>query len=865
MNTEAWWTQPADHWLRALASSPQGLTDAEAARRLPAQASVPPGRAITPALRVLLRQFKGPLVLILLAGALLSLALREWTEAMLIGLIVLVSAGLGFWQELGATRAVEALRNRWAVTARVLRDGRPVALVASQVVPGDVVELRAGHLVPADGIVLQASGLQVNQASLSGESFPVDKRPGATAGHTPLPARDNALYAGTSVHSGSATMLVLRTGPDTELARLSRHLAAPDEETDFERGVRRFGVLLLQVMLVVVIVVLLANQWQGRALVDSLLFAVALAVGLSPEMLPAIVTVSLARSAKRLARDGVLVRRLDAIEDLGGMQVLLTDKTGTLTTGALRLALCTDAHGTPGTAGALTLQLACLNARFQSGIDNPIDQALLQASPERDAASPWRKRGELAYDFRRRRLSVVLAHTHDDSVQLITKGAVREVLAVCDLDDTARAAALAWARAQGEQGLRVLAVAQRRLPLRASDLSDADAHTDPGRWSEADEHALRLAGFIAFEDPVRPEAAQAVHQLAAHGIRVAMVTGDSRHVAQRVAREVGLAADRLVTGEELARISDDALWHHIAHTTCFAEVEPAQKERIVRALQRHGRAVGFLGDGINDAAALRAADVGIAVPGAVDVARESADLALLHTGLDVIQRGVHEGRRTFVNTLKYIQFTLSANFGNMLSMALVAPWLPFLPMSAGQILLNNFLSDLPALALATDRVDAAALRRARRWKVAEVRRFMAVFGLLSSGVDLLTFWLLLQVFGAPAPQFHAAWFLVSLLTELGMLLVLRTRAAPWRHRPGPWLAAVSAGVALAALAITTVPALAHPLGFAPLPLSMLATLLAVVLMCLLLTEAVKRRLLARAHTARRADRHNHAHESSRPA
>lgn len=842
------------------------------------------------ALPLLVRQFKGPLVLILLVGAAVSLWLREWTEAALIGLIVLLSAGLSFWQELGALRALQALKAQLAITARVRRGDQWVTVPVDAVVPGDEVDLRAGDRIPGDGVVLASSHLQVNQASLTGESVPVDKlargddrsdpddAQAATPIGTPL-HDDHALFAGTSVHSGTARMRVLRTGADTELARLSAHLSLPDEETDFERGVRHFGAMLLQVMLVVVIAVLVVNQLQGRAVVDSLLFAVALAVGLSPEMLPAIVTLSLARSAMRLSREGVLVRRLDAIEDLGGMQVLLTDKTGTLTTGQLSLVLAADAQGQTSDE---VLRLAWLNARFETGIDNPIDAAVLQAGAQKGLnAEGWHKLAELPYDFQRRRLSVLLHEGPGHGMPLmITKGAVREVLAVCDIADAQRDAALAWAQQQGEQGRRVLAVAMRPVETPTDMPANMPANMP-------DEAHLQLAGFVVFDDPVQPDAAQAVHELARHGIRVVMVTGDSRHVAARVAREVGLHVGTLgathldsgtsegvgvgagatdtavVTGEELSRISDDALWHRIAHTACFAEVLPEQKERIVRALQRHGRSVGFLGDGINDAAALRAADVGISVQGAVDVARESADLVLLQPGLQVLRRGVQQGRRTFANTLKYIQFTLSANFGNMLSMALATPWLPFLPLTAGQILLNNFLSDLPALALAADRVDSAAIRRARRWKVQQVRRFMWTFGLLSSLFDLLTFALLLWVFATPQPLFHAAWFLVSLLTEVGMLLLLRTREPLWRNRPGPWLAAMSALVVALALALVTVPALAHPLGFDPLPWPLLCTLLGVVGACLVVTEAAKRRLLARTQSHPPGASQNEAHGTLR--
>jgi Mg2+-importing ATPase len=829
---EAWWSHDVAALMAALATAPAGLEDAEAARRK--AAGGPNALVRRPehvALRLLLHQFASPLVLILVAGGVLSLLVRDWTDAALILAIVVATAGLGFTQELRASRAVDALQRRLALSARVRRSGAARRVPVEDLVPGDVVELSAGNLVPADGVLVTARDFLVTQASLTGESLPVEKQPGVAPAGAALPDRTNAVFAGSSVRSGEAELLVVRTGAGTVLAGLSAHLLAGDEESDFERGVRHFGTMLLRLMMGVVIVVLVANQLLGRPPVESLLFAVALAVGLSPELLPVIVSVSLARGATRLARSGVLVRRLDAIEDLGAMNVLLTDKTGTLTQGEMALAGAVDADGRPSDE---VLRLAHLNAAFETGIDNPIDAALVEAGRRAGLATDgWTKLDEIPYDFVRRRLTVVLCRDGGEPL-MITKGAVPQVLAACRMDDAARAAATGFMQRQGAQGLRVLAVACGQ-PARAA------------RFSMADEQDLRLAGFVCFRDPVKPDAARVVQDLAHRGVRVAMVTGDNRHVAARVAAEVGLDGSKLLTGEAIAGLRDEALWHLAERTACFAEVEPAQKERIVRALQRRGHAVGFLGDGINDAPALHAADVGISVEQAVDVARESADLVLLRADLAVIERGIAEGRRTFANTLKYIQITTSANFGNMISMALATPLLPFLPLTAGQILLNNFLSDLPSLAIATDRVDPAALRRARRWNHAELRRFMIVFGLLSSIFDLLTFGLLLKGFGADAATFHGGWFLVSLLTELAVVLVLRTHGAAWRSRPSRLLLVATLAVTATAVLVTVVPAIAAPLGFAPLPPGLLLALLAIVSAYLLATEAAKRRFFGRAH------------------
>jgi Mg2+-importing ATPase len=798
---------------------------------------------------LLWRQFSSPLVMILVLGAVLSLGLRDWVDAATILAIVAGSALLGFWQEFRASAAVMRLRSRLALSTRVRRDGVSVTVPARELVPGDVIELAAGNLVPADGVVIEARDFLVSQASLTGESFPVEKQPGVVAANAALAARSNAVFLGSSVRSGTAAVLLTRTGRATLLADVAARIAARDEETEFERGVRRFGELLLRVMLGVVVLVLVANELLGRPAVESLLFAVALAVGLSPELLPAIVSVSLARGARTLARAGVLVRRLNAIEDLGGIDVLCTDKTGTLTLGVMALAGAVDAAGADS---ADALRLAFLNAAFETGIDNPIDAALVDAGMRAGlATSGWTKIDEIPYDFARRRLTIVLAPEREPAAHLIiTKGAVASVLDICRLDAATRERLQAYAREQGERGVRVLALATRRMPAQS-------------RYGVEHECDLEFSGFLCFSDPVKPDALHTVRALAARGVRVKIVTGDNRHVAAHLAAQVGLEAGAMLTGEAIAGLRDEALWHLAERTDLFVEVDPAQKERIVRALQRTGHAVGYLGDGINDAPALHAADIGISVDQAVDVARESADIVLLRPDLGVLERGIGEGRRTFANTLKYIQITTSANFGNMISMALATPLLPFLPLTATQILLNNFLSDLPAVALSSDRVDAARLRTTQRWDLGEVRRFMILFGLVSSAFDLLTFALLRWVFDADPALFHSAWFVVSLLTELAVLLVLRTRSAAWRSRPAVLLIGITAAVAALALALPFIEVPARVFGFVPLPLPLLATLLGVVAAYVASTEAAKHWFWRRQRRA--AARHSFAVRQARTA
>jgi Mg2+-importing ATPase len=832
------WSVDADALLASLDATPAGLDAAQAARRL---ASHGPNRVDeAPALgtlRLLARQFDSPLVLILLVGAVVSAGLREWVDAAIIVAIVVGSALLGFVQERRASVAVDALHRRLAPTARVLRDGRPQRVPADTLVPGDVVVLAAGDLIAADGRVLDALDCLVEEASLTGESFPVDKRPARVEADAPPGARTGAVFAGTSVRSGTATVVVVATGRDTAFGAVAARLAARMPETGFERGVRDFGTLLLRVMVLMTLFVVVVSAALGRPTIESLLFAIALAVGLSPELLPAIVSVTLAHGARAMAERGTIVRRLQAIENLGGMDVLCTDKTGTLTEGTIVLEGAVDVDGAPSDA---VLRDAWTNASLEAGIENPLDTALVAAGVSAGLDLAGRtKVSEMPYDFVRRRLTVVVADPATPGRhRLVSKGAVAQLLGTCDrarvgelevpLDDALRARLDAWCAARGADGLRVLAVATDERDAREA-------------WTHEDETHLVLVGFLLFRDPPRPDAADAIASLARLGVRTAMITGDSRWVAAHLAHAVGLDAGARLTGAELSAMTDDALRQRAPGTAVFCEIDPQQKERIVRALQRAGHVVGYLGDGINDAPALHAADVGVSVDSAVDVARASADVVLTARSLDVLRDGVVEGRRTFANTMKYIAITTSANFGNMLSMAIATPLLPFLPLAATQILLNNFLSDLPSMAIATDRVDDAKLARPQRWDVAEVRRFMIAFGLVSTVFDLAAFVVLRRVFVADAALFQTGWFIASVLTELAVLLVLRTEGAAWRSAPSPLLAGATAAVATVALALPWWPPVAAVLGFVPLPLALATALAALVLGYVAATEIAKRR------------------------
>ncbi|MEO8551306.1 MAG: magnesium-translocating P-type ATPase, partial [Kofleriaceae bacterium] len=752
----AYWTRSADEVARELGCGAGGLTSADAETRL---AAFGPNelrdRGRSSRARVMWRQVRSPLVLLLVFAAIMSAITGELVDASIVGTILVASVGIGYRREYHAETAIAALLHRIQLTAEVVRDGKRRTIPVRDLVPGDLVVLNAGTLVPGDAILVSAAELHVDDAVLTGESFPALKRLGPVPEHAALRERTGCVQFGTNVRSGTAQALIVATGSRTAFGAVAARLVSRAPETEFERGLRRFGLMLLVAMLAMIIVVFALNVVLGRPPVDTLLFSIALAVGLSPELLPAIVGVNLSRAAQQLAKDGMLVRRLDAIVNLGSMNVLCTDKTGTLTEGVVRVAGAFDPQGVANDA---VMDLAVVNAHLQAGLANPIDEALT-AAPMPVAGD---KLGELPYDFTRKRLSVIVGR--GDGASLITKGAFGSVLAICTsladgtpLDDNLRAQLEDRVRAWSSEGARVVAVAIRDLGRRAT-------------YSTADEAELSLAGFVTFSDRPKPDAAAALAHFRDLGVRIKMITGDSRFVAQHVAREVGLAGDQLMTGDEVDALTELALVQAAPAIDVFAEVDPNQKERILRALRRGGSVVGFFGDGVNDAPAMHAADVSLSVETAVDVAKATADLVLTERSLDVIRAGIQEGRRTFANTLKYILTTTSANLGNMVSMAVASLFLPFLPLTAGQVLLNNFLSDVAAIGIAGDRVDRELVARPRRWDTRFIGRFMFEFGLLSSAFDALTFLVLIEGFGAGTHAFRTGWFVESLFTELVIAL-----------------------------------------------------------------------------------------------
>ena len=809
----------------------RGLSENEAKARLEQfgpNDPVPPQKRN--AIRDLLRRFANPLVAILLLASIASAFVGDFINASLVLCIVAVSVLVEFVQTRRSEHAANALKAQVAQTATVLRDGQFVEVLRRLVVPGDVVRLDAGSMVPADGVVDQAKDLHLSEAALTGESLPVEKHP------------SDPVLMGSSVVSGVGLALIQKTGTNTAFSEIAKSLVERAPQTEFEHGIARFGAFILKTVLFLVLFVFMVSALLHRDPLQSLLFAVALAVGLTPEFLPMITTVTLTRGAVRMAKSKVIVKNLAAIQNFGSIDVLCCDKTGTLTTGEMTLDSWLDPLGA---AAERPLLLAYLNSYFESGIDNPIDEAVLRKAKlnaldcavlrhEHPDISDFSKLDEIPFDFERRRVSVVAAR--GDEAILVTKGAPEHVLSVCSryevagavrvLDDTARTAAVGVFQALSAKGYRVLGVGYTAI--------------DKARvCSKVDEQDLVLAGFIAFSDPARADAGEALSRLAAEGIRVQVLTGDNELVTRQICSEVGVPVGEILLGDDLEKLSDAALFHDVETTRVFARVSPAQKNRILRALKARGHVVGFLGDGINDAPCLHAADVGISVSGATDVARDAADIILLEPGLNVLLTGVLEGRRAFGNVMKYLLMGTSSNFGNMFSMAGAAVLLPFLPMLPTQILLNNFLYDLAQISIPSDTVDAEFVKKPRRWDINLIRRFMLWVGPVSSLYDFLTFFVLIKYFHADERSFHTGWFVESLATQTLVIFVIRTTKNPFKSKPSLALASTSLGVVALGLALPFSP-FAHALGFSPLPAAYFAFLALATATYMGLVEVVKR-------------------------
>jgi Mg2+-importing ATPase len=826
-----YWSKTVNEVITSLHSSSNGLSeeDAQAILRRAGPNTIKSKERVTP-LGLFLNQFKSPIVLILIFATIVSAFLSDWVDASIILLIVVGSALLSFFQEYNANNAAEKLRGQVSLKTAVLRDGKSVSIPTEEVVAGDVVLLSAGSLIPADGLVFEAKDFFVNQAVLTGETFPVEKKPGTVSDNASLSERTNVVFMGTSVRSGSAKVLIVETGLKTAFGQIADRLNLRPPETEFERGIKRLGYLLTEIMLILVFVIFAFNVFFHKPILDSLLFSVALAVGLTPQLLPAIININLSKGSQAMAERGVIVRRLESIENFGSMDILCTDKTGTLTEGVVRLDGALDVKGN----ASEKLQLyAFLNAHYQTDLPNPLDEAIVQAGAT--GADEYLKVDEIPYDFVRKRLTIVVQQKGSMPL-MVTKGALDNVLSVCSrvqMSDGETSFDSIWQaeiRKRFEewsaQGYRVLGVAVKNVA--------EQEHS----YSTKDECEMTFAGFLLFFDPPKQGVQTAITALEELGVKLKIITGDNHLVAKHTGQVIGLGDVRVLSGSELDHLRDEAVWHAVEETTIFAEVDPNQKERIILALKKRGHVVGYMGDGINDAPSLHSADVGISVNNAVDVAKQAADLVLLKQDLDVLREGIVQGRKTFANTLKYVFMATSANFGNMFSVAGASLFLPFLPMLPKQILLINFLTDLPEMMIANDNVDTVLVEQPRRWNINFIRRFMLIFGPLSSFFDFATFGILLWVMKANEAAFHTGWFIESVLSAALVVFAVRTRLPFMRSHPSRGMLGMTLLVIVIAVALPYTP-LSGLLDFTLLSPVYLLLILGIVLLYFVSAEITK--------------------------
>jgi len=819
-------------WLQKQILEGSGLSSAEAKSRLAKFGQNLFSEGVSKSLlQQYLIRFKNPLILILLVASAVSAFTGEVTNFFIISFMVLLSVTLDFVQEYRAHLAAEKLRLSVSLRAIVLRDGKSVEIPFSQIVPGDVALLEAGDLIPADGCVLEAKDFFVKQALLTGEPYPVEKHQGILPDSaTDIQDATNAVFMGTSVISGSAKMLVVKTGVNTAIGEIADSISQPSMPTAFEIGTRRFGMLIMRLTVLMVMFVLLANAFFHKPWLESFLFAVALAVGLTPELLPMVVSVTLSSGALRMAKKHMIVKRLSAIQDLGSIDILCTDKTGTLTEAKIRMERHVDLLGS---SSERVLELAYLNSYFETGLKSPLDEAILDH--KHIDVGAWKKVDEVPFDFERRRVSVLLDNM--ETRWLVVKGAPEEIVGICThyevdgaelpMDEATLVKIHTQYRALEQEGFRVLGIAWRKVSL------------DHPHAVVDDETELVLTGFAAFLDPPKESAASALEALKKMGVSIKIITGDSDLVTRHVCTQLKIPVTGLLTGKEIAQMDDIGLRARVDTVNLYCRVNPSQKERVIQALKARGHVVGYLGDGINDAPSLHSADVGISVDSAVDVAKEAADMILLKQDLHVLHAGVLEGRHTFGNIMKYIMMGTSSNFGNMFSMAGAALFLPFLPMLPTQILLNNILYDISEIPIPLDEVDVEEIRVPRVLDLNFIRNFMLVIGPISSAFDFLTFYIMLVVLHADEKLFQTGWFVESLCTQVLVIFIIRTRRNPLKSRAHPVLTLTSLTVVTTAILLPFTSLGTH-FGFVPPPTKFYVILGIMVLVYLAIVELVKR-------------------------
>jgi Mg2+-importing ATPase len=828
-NIQSFWSIPIPELLKKLQVTNSGLTTNEANDRLKDYGAnrLKPQRR-SDAFTLFIAQFKSPIILILLFATILSIFLHNLVDASIILVIVIISGLLGFWQEYSASNAVAKLLAIVQINTKVLRNGKQVEVHIEEVVPSDIVILNAGDIVPGDCLILEGKDVFVDEAMLTGETFPVEKSVAVLPADTALAQRTNTVWMGTHIVSGTAKVLVIFTAQNTEFGKVSERLKLKPLETEFERGIRRFGYFLGEVTLILVVIIFAINVYLHRPVLDAFLFSLALAVGLTPQLLPAIISINLAHGAKKMAEKKVIIKRLASIENFGSMNIICSDKTGTLTEGVVQVNSALDVNGV---ASDKVFLYSYLNAFYETGFKNPIDEAII--NNRKIDIKEYTKKDEIPYDFLRKRLSIAVNHGKEQF--MVTKGALTNILEVCTSVETKEGTVVDIKTMQDEiekkfeefskDGFRTLGIAFKKLPSESLIKKD-------------DEKDMTFVGFLTLFDPPKANIAETISGLKKLGISLKVITGDNHLVAASISEKMGLKDNKIITGPQLHRMSDAALLRQIGSIDVFAEIEPNQKERIIIAMKKAGNVVGYMGDGINDASALHAADVGISVDTAADVAKDAADIVLLEKDLNVLVDGVREGRTTFANTLKYVFMATSANFGNMFSMAGISLFIPFLPLLPKQILLTNLLTDFPEMTIATDNVDDEMVDHPRRWDIKAIRKFMITFGLVSSVFDYLTFGLFLIVLHANESQFRTGWFMESVISASMIVLVIRSRKPFFKSRPGKYLLITTLLIAVITIILPFTP-LGTILGFTPLSFTTYLLLLLIVVLYVFAAEITK--------------------------
>jgi Mg2+-importing ATPase len=828
-NPQSFWSISPEELLKNFLVTPTGLTTDEAKKRLESYGAnrlKPPKRSDV--FSLLIDQFKSPIIIILLFATLLSLFLHNIVDASIILTIVIISGLLGFWQEHSATNAVQKLLAIVQIKVSILRDGNQSEIPIDNVVPGDIVILNAGDIVPGDCMLLESKDVFADEAMLTGETYPVEKSVSVMAAETVLAKRTNSLWMGTHIVSGNATALVTLTGKNTEFGKVSERLKLKAPETEFEHGIRKFGYFLGEVTLILVVIIFAINVYLHRPVLEAFLFSLALAVGLTPQLLPAIISINLAHGAKKMAQKKVIIKRLASIENFGSMNIICSDKTGTLTEGIVQVESALDVNGNKSERAFF---YAYLNAFYETGFTNPIDEAILKY--KKIDLSDYSKQDEIPYDFLRKRLSIAVIH--GDSHFMVTKGALTNILDVCSSVETNEGSIIDITSMQDQiqkhfeefsnQGFRTIGIAYKKIPMGSL-------------IKKSDEKDMTFLGFLTLFDPPKPNITDTISSLKKLGVSLKIITGDNHLVAASLSKKMGLLDTKIITGPELRLMSDGALLRSVDSISVFAEIEPNQKERIIIAMKKAGNVVGYMGDGINDASALHAADVGISVDTAADVAKDAADIVLLEKDLGVLIEGVRQGRTTFANTLKYVFMATSANFGNMFSMAGLSLFIPFLPLLPKQILLTNLMTDFPEMTIATDRVDEQMIDYPRRWDIKAIRKFMITFGLVSSLFDFLTFGVLLLLLHANEGQFRTGWFLESVISASVIVLVIRSRKPFFRSKPGKYLLIATLSIAVITL-ILPFTSIGKIFGFSPLSFTTYLLLLLIVILYVFVAEIVK--------------------------